>query len=70
MPRAIIASISIDIDPENCSANQFAAQMRSQTPPIIGYIANRSFKLDLRTILPHQDDLVVDAVRTVCTANG
>ena len=70
LPRAIIASISIDIDPENCSANDFAARMRALTPPVIGYIANRSFKLDLRTILPHQDDLVVDAIRTVCTANG
>jgi L-seryl-tRNA(Ser) seleniumtransferase len=70
LPRAIISSISIDIHPENCSANQFAARMRALTPPVIGYIANRSFKLDLRTILPHQDDLVVDAIRTVCTADG
>ena len=70
LPRAIISSISIDVDPENCSANQFAAQMRALTPPVIGYIGNRSFKLDLRTILPHQDDLVVDAIRTVCTTSG
>jgi L-seryl-tRNA(Ser) seleniumtransferase len=70
LPRAVISSISIDIHPENYSANEFAARMRSLTPPVIGYIANRSFKLDLRTILPHQDDLVVDAIRTVCTANG
>lgn len=69
-PRAIIPSISIDIQPENCSANQFAARLRALTPPVIGYIANRSFKLDLRTILPHQDDLVVDAIRSACTAGG
>ena len=69
-PRAVIPSISIDIRPENCSANEFAGRLRAQTPPVIGYIANRSFKLDLRTILPHQDDLVVDAVRTACTASG
>jgi L-seryl-tRNA(Ser) seleniumtransferase len=69
-PRAIIPSISIDIQPENCSANEFAARLRGLTPPVIGYIANRSFKLDLRTILPHQDDLVVDAIRSACTAVG
>jgi L-seryl-tRNA(Ser) seleniumtransferase len=67
-PRAIIPSISIDIRPENCSPNEFAARLRALTPPVVGYIANRSFKLDLRTILPHQDDLVVDAVRSACTA--
>jgi L-seryl-tRNA(Ser) seleniumtransferase len=66
-PRAIIPSISIDIRSEDCSANEFAARLRALTPPVIGYIANRSFKLDLRTILPHQDDLVVDAIRSACT---
>jgi L-seryl-tRNA(Ser) seleniumtransferase len=68
LPRAIIPSISIDIRPENCSANEFAARLRALTPPVVGYIANRSFKLDLRTILSHQDDLLVDAIRTACTA--
>jgi L-seryl-tRNA(Ser) seleniumtransferase len=67
-PRAVIPSISIDIRPENCSPNEFAARLRALTPPVVGYIANRSFKLDLRTILPHQDDLVVDAIRSACTA--
>ena len=67
LPRAVISSISIDIQPENCSANEFAARMRALTPPVIGYIANRTFKLDLRTIFPHQDDTVVDAIRNACT---
>jgi L-seryl-tRNA(Ser) seleniumtransferase len=67
LPRAVISSISIDIQPDNCSANEFAARMRALTPPVIGYIANRIFKLDLRTIFPHQDDTVVDAIRAACT---
>jgi len=40
--------------------------LRSATPPVIGYIANDRFKLDLRTILPHQDNLVVDAICGAC----
>lgn len=68
LPRAIISSVSIDIQPESCSANEFAARMRAVTPPVIGYIANRMFKLDLRTIFPHQDDAVVDAIRSACAA--
>ena len=67
LPRATISSISIDIQPDNCSANEFAARMRALTPPVIGYIANRTFKLDLRTIFPNQDDTVVDAIRAACT---
>jgi L-seryl-tRNA(Ser) seleniumtransferase len=65
-PRAIIPSVTIDIDPENCSPNEFAEGLRKQTPPVIGYISDGSFKLDLRTIFPGQDNLIVDAIRSGC----
>ena len=42
--------------------------LRRSVPPIVGYVANERLKLDLRTIFPHQDDLVVDAIRAACTA--
>ncbi|MEP6603010.1 MAG: L-seryl-tRNA(Sec) selenium transferase [Spartobacteria bacterium] len=68
LPRAVIPSVSIDIEPEQCSVRDFALRLRGQTPPVIGYIVNSAFKLDLRTILPHQDDAIVDAIRAGCTA--
>ena len=67
LPRSTISSVAIDIAPKNCSVNEFASRLRALTPPVIGYIGNKSFKLDLRTIFPHQDDAVVDAIRTACT---
>ena len=67
LPRSIMSSVTIDILPENSSIDEFAATLRNSTPPIIGYIANERFRLDLRTIFPHQDDAVVDAIRTACT---
>lgn len=67
LPRSTISSITIDIAPKDCSANEFASRLRALTPPIIGYIANKSFRLDLRTIFPRQDDGIVDAIRTACT---
>jgi L-seryl-tRNA(Ser) seleniumtransferase len=67
-PRAIIPSVTIDIAPETISPNEFASRLRAQTPPIIGYIAQGAFKLDLRTIFSEQDDIVVDAIRAACTA--
>jgi hypothetical protein len=33
---------------------------------VIGYIADNRFKLDLRTILPQQDDSVISAARAAC----
>jgi hypothetical protein len=50
----------------HCSPADLAAGLRRTAPPVIGYIANDRFKLDLRTILPHQDDILVDAIRSAC----
>ncbi|HWX15113.1 MAG TPA: L-seryl-tRNA(Sec) selenium transferase [Chthoniobacterales bacterium] len=68
LPRSLLSSITIDILPDNCSVQEFASMLRRSVPPIVGYIANERLKLDLRTIFPHQDDLVVDAIRAACTA--
>ena len=67
LPRSIVPSITIDILPGNGSLDDFARAFRSFAPPVIGYVHDGRFKLDLRTIFSHQDDLVVDAIRTVCT---
>jgi len=69
LPKSMKSSVTIEIVPKNCSPVEFAARLRSATPPIVGYIANDRFKLDLRTILPHQDNLVVDAIRGACGEN-
>jgi L-seryl-tRNA(Ser) seleniumtransferase len=70
LPRSTISSVAIDIVPTDCSVNEFAARLRALTPPVVGYIASQAFKLDLRTILPHQDDMLVDAIRTACATSG
>ena len=67
LPRSIIPSITIDILPEGRSLEDFARALRSSEPPVIGYISDSRFRLNLRTIFFHQDDLVVDAIRTACT---
>jgi L-seryl-tRNA(Ser) seleniumtransferase len=66
LPKSTMASVTIEIVPRDCSPADLAARLRSTTPPVIGYIANGRFKLDLRTIFPRQDDLVVDAIRSAC----
>ncbi|HXY60078.1 MAG TPA: L-seryl-tRNA(Sec) selenium transferase [Chthoniobacterales bacterium] len=70
LPRSSISSITIDILPRLLTVQQFAAELRHSTTPIIGYIANQRFKLDLRTIFPAQDEAVIDAIRDACFANA
>jgi L-seryl-tRNA(Ser) seleniumtransferase len=67
LPKSIVPSVTIDFFPGDCSLAEFAASLRASTPPVIGYIADNRFKLDLRTIFPQQDDNVIGAVRAACT---
>jgi L-seryl-tRNA(Ser) seleniumtransferase len=66
LPKSTMQSVTIEIAPENISPAEFAARLRKSAPPVIGYVANDRFKIDLRTILPHQDDTVVAALRAAC----
>jgi len=66
LPKSTMASVTIEIVPRHCSPADLGARLRSTAPPVIGYIANDRFKLDLRTILPHQDNVLVDAIRSAC----
>jgi L-seryl-tRNA(Ser) seleniumtransferase len=68
LPNSNVPSITIGIVPANSSVAEFAAILRASNPPVIGYIADGRFKLDLRTIFPRQDDLVIEALRDACTA--
>ncbi len=62
LPKSTMSSVTIEIVPSNCSVVAFAGRLRRSTPPLIGYIANDRFKLNLRTIFPQQDDLVVETI--------
>jgi L-seryl-tRNA(Ser) seleniumtransferase len=66
LPKSTMGSVTIEIVPRHCSPADLAVRLRRTAPPVIGYIAKDCFKLDVRTILPHQDDLVVDAIRAAC----
>ncbi|MBI3852955.1 MAG: L-seryl-tRNA(Sec) selenium transferase [Verrucomicrobia bacterium] len=68
LPRSVIPSVTIDLVPVNMALPEFAARLRTGTPPVIGYISGGRFKLDLRTIFPRQDDEVVQAPRAVASS--
>jgi len=66
LPKSNMPSVTIDIIPKNSSLADFAATLRVSNPPVIGYIADGRFKLDLRTIFPQQDDVVIRAIGAAC----
>jgi len=67
LPSSNVSSVTIDIIPRNSSVAEFAATLRGSDPPVVGYIADKRFKLDMRTIFPDQDDLLIKAIRAACT---
>jgi L-seryl-tRNA(Ser) seleniumtransferase len=67
LPKSNVPSVTIEFVPGDSSLAEFAASLRASNPPVIGYIADNRFKLDLRTIFPQQDDSVINAARAACT---
>lgn len=66
LPRAVIASVTLDLAPQQMSLAEFAARLRAASPPVIGYVAGGRFKLDLRTVFPQQDKLLARAIAGAC----
>jgi L-seryl-tRNA(Ser) seleniumtransferase len=66
LPKSKLSSVTIDIVPKNSSLADLAARLRAWNPPVIGYIAGNRFKLDLRTIFPDQDGIVIQAISAAC----
>jgi L-seryl-tRNA(Ser) seleniumtransferase len=63
LPRSIIPSVTVDIQPQTLALPALATALRQGIPPVVGYTAAGRFKLDLRTVFPSQDPLVVRALR-------
>ena len=70
LPKSNVPSVTIDFLLKHSSLAEFAASLRSSNPPVIGYIADNQFKLDLRTIFPQQDELVVEAIRAASSCHS
>ncbi len=66
MPRAELASVSVDIQPTNGMAvDELAARLRRASIPVVGYLSDHRCRLDLRTVFPAQDALIIQALRVI-----
>ncbi|MBI5686546.1 MAG: L-seryl-tRNA(Sec) selenium transferase [Verrucomicrobia bacterium] len=66
LPRSQFESVTVDVVPR-IPLEEFARRLRNHAPPVVGYVERGVFKLDLRTISPAQDDIVVKAIGLAAT---
>ncbi len=62
-PQAGVASVALEIDPGELGADEFKRRLRQYDPPVIGRVVSDRVILDVRTIFPDEDKIVVGAVR-------
>jgi hypothetical protein len=52
------------------SPGELGLRLRHATPPVIGYIMRGRFRLDLRTVFPEQDELIMDTLKKCLTSQA
>ncbi|MEM1443102.1 MAG: L-seryl-tRNA(Sec) selenium transferase [Verrucomicrobiota bacterium] len=60
MPQAEIPSLALDFQPKSMSLPKLARKLRECDLPVMGYVAEDRFRIDLRTVFPSQDEKVVE----------
>lgn len=63
LPRESIPSVTVDLSSDDHSAAELETLFRSADPPIIGYPSKKKFKLDLRTVFPNQDEVLIEQTK-------
>jgi len=64
-PSAVLPTRLLAIACEGLSANELSAQLRASDPPIITRVEEGRVLLDLRTVFPEQDEVIVKALKQV-----
>ncbi|GIS68552.1 MAG: hypothetical protein CM1200mP8_1100 [Chloroflexota bacterium] len=63
LPGEVLDTYVLSISPKTVSANKITASLRSYKTPIISRIEADQVILDARTVLPAQDDIVIQALK-------
>ena len=59
-PGVELESCGVRVDSREEGADPLAARLRAASVPLVGRVENGAFWIDLRTVLPWQDTVVVD----------
>ena len=65
LPENKLDSIAIAFKPKNLSVTQLATQFRCGSIPVVGYINNDTFYIDMKAILPTQIKRLTQAIQEI-----
>ncbi len=65
MPKAEIPSLALEIRPTQMKVPRLAGRLRDLPLPVVGYVEDDAFRLDLRTVFPEQDEALAAALLDV-----
>lgn len=66
LPDQTLATKLVAIVPAR-TVEDFARRLRLETPPLLGRVEGKYFLIDMRTVLPPQDDTLVEVVKRALT---
>lgn len=64
-PQESIPSLAISVRSPKMNASRLTRLFRENKPPLIGRVENDDFLIDLRTVFPDQDDLLIAAITRI-----
>ena len=64
-PSAVLPTRLIALTHSDLGADELSARLRANTPPIIARVEEGHVLLDLRTVFPEQDEVLVEALNSV-----
>jgi len=64
-PSAVLPTWLITVAVDGLSADQLLARLRQTDPPIVARVQDDRVVMDLRTVFPEQDGVVVEALRMI-----
>ncbi len=65
VPTQEIKTWSVSIKHAQRSDDELSQQLRTSATPVLGRIRQNEFKLDLRSVFPHQDELILEAFQNI-----
>jgi L-seryl-tRNA(Ser) seleniumtransferase len=64
-PSAVLPTHLLSLARQGLSADELCARLRASDPPVIARVDEGRLLLDLRTVFPEQDELVIRAIEKI-----
>jgi L-seryl-tRNA(Ser) seleniumtransferase len=70
LPRSRLASVAVELSAGAVDADELCARLSRHVPPVIATIGHDKVRIDLRTVFPAQDAIVVAAIQSALATPG